>query len=66
MLNTNADGCTVGLDFMREQTMEAIHANVKSKWEKVKLGPQHSEYGKKLTEFIVAFNSRTFNSHDEQ
>ena len=44
MINNNADGGTIGLGFMSEHAMEAMHANVKSKWEKVKPGPQHSDY----------------------
>ena len=58
MINNNADGGTIGLGFMSEHAMEAMHANVKSKWEKVKPGPQHSDYDKRLTEFIVAFKSQ--------
>ena len=41
---------------MSEQVVVSMHANVKSKRVKLKLGPQYSDYGRKLTAFIVAFN----------
>ena len=39
------------------QAMEAVHANLRLKWDRVKLSPGHSEFSSRLLQFVVAFNS---------
>ena len=58
LVNEKREGFPVGLGFFSEQAFEAVHADVKKNWERVKVSPNHPEFGEKLKSFIVAYNAR--------
>ena len=47
-----------GLGYWSEQAFEAIHADFKSEWEKVKVGLDHKDYINVLKEAIIRYNAK--------
>ena len=51
-------GSNFGLGYMSEQAFESVHSNLKKKWENgIKVSAQNRNYGQRLRNFIVAYNS---------
>ena len=52
------EGSNFGLGYMSEQAFESIHSNLRKKWENgIKVSSQNRNYGIRLLNFIVAYNS---------
>ena len=49
-------GEKAGLGFWSEQSMEAGHHDFKLEWEKVKVTPDHKEYGSRLKNTVMRYN----------
>ena len=48
-----------GLGWYSEQGFEAIHHDMKQEWDRVKIcDPDHPDFGKRLLDFVVAYNAR--------
>ena len=48
-------GEIAGLGFYSEQAMESGHRDFKLEWEKVKVSPNHKEYGNRLLQTVVRY-----------
>ena len=53
-------GEKTGLGFWSDQAMESGHHDFKLEWEKVKVSPNHEEYGDRLLKTTVRYAGKHF------
>ena len=51
-------GENAGLGFRSEHSMVAGHHDFKLEWEKVKVTPDHAEYGDRMEKTVVRYNGK--------
>ena len=51
-------GEPVGLGLISEQAFECVHSDMKTMWDRVKVGSDHPNFGERLREFISAYNAK--------
>ena len=58
MMNTKEEEENRGLGYMSEQAFEAVHSDMKRKWEQgSKVSTSHKDFAAKLKKFVVTYNS---------
>ena len=58
MMNTEEEEENRGLGYMSEQAFEAVHSDMKRKWERgSKVSTSHKDFAAKLKKFVVTYNS---------